>query len=189
MHSLGGGGNSSTGATCTVRWRRGTLRCFLCTLPVPQLQELTSKALHILRKLVENKREDCKASVLEWETVGDDPEVPCTLEAELCVCRTAAWGTIVVAMGTPIELVYNCDLCAPRGPPGHAFAQSLRAVQLELLAVGAPAVLIRLISSSPHAAVVHDAIVASIAMLYVQHQLLPAQRAPHRLPCTLATTY
>jgi hypothetical protein len=34
--------------------------------------------------------------------------------------------------------------------------------------VGAPAVLIRLISLSPHAAVVHNAIVASIAMLYVR---------------------
>jgi hypothetical protein len=41
-------------------------------------QELTTKALHILRKLVEmeNKKEDDKASVLDWETVGDDPEVP-----------------------------------------------------------------------------------------------------------------
>jgi hypothetical protein len=25
---------------------------------------------------MENKKEDDKASVLDWETVGDDPEVP-----------------------------------------------------------------------------------------------------------------
>lgn len=51
------------------------------------LQELTTRALHILRKLVEmeNKKEDSKASVLEWETVGDDPEV---LVAQ-CQCSTS----------------------------------------------------------------------------------------------------
>ncbi len=41
------------------------------------LQELTLKALHILRKLVEmeNQKEDDKTSVLEWNTMGDEPEV------------------------------------------------------------------------------------------------------------------
>ncbi len=65
--------------------------------------------------------------------------------------------------------------------------QTLRKVQLEMLAVGAPAVMIRLISMSGDKGVVHAAIVASIAMLYVHPPSAAACYLPPPPPrCTPA---
>ncbi len=75
-----------------------TVPTLLSPAPPPYpigMQELTAKALQIIRKLVEmeNHVEDSKPSVLEWDTVGDDPEVPgAQRKPWLGVCVVFGWG-------------------------------------------------------------------------------------------------
>ena len=198
--------------TQSVSWGQAAvddlLRCWsvvawVCAaLLAPNSQELTVKALQVIRKLVEmeNKVEDHKPSVLEWDTVGDDPEVcPClplfagcnslaafvastlSLHWMLCTQRSAlAW--------VEIRSLCFCVWCGPLTV--ELRRQTLRKVQLEMLAVGAPAVMIRLISMSGDKTVVHAAIVVSIAMLYVATIcMLGSTMLPWPLPVAITRGY